>query len=116
MKLNLKIFYIVLVSFSIFLVGYSNNLTGGVAIAKKVDSVEKVEIYHFHSNRQCRVCKTIGDNLDETIKRYFLEQVAGGKIIYGHINVQSPENDEIYKLFYSSSDGNYSYISYAVYY
>ncbi|MBW2196011.1 MAG: hypothetical protein JRF37_10800 [Deltaproteobacteria bacterium] len=47
------------------------------------------------SNRQCSVCKTIGANLDETINRYFLEQVASGKIIYGHINIQLPENEEI---------------------
>ena len=95
MKRNLKIFCIGLVLFLIFLAGYSNNLTGNVAIATKVNSVEKIEVYHFHSNRQCSVCKTIGANLDETINRYFLEQVAGGKIIYGHINVQLPKNDKI---------------------
>jgi hypothetical protein len=95
MKRNLKIFCIGLVLFLIFLAGYSNNLTGNVAIATKVNSVEKIEVYHFHSNRQCSVCKTIGANLDETINRYFLEQVAGGKIIYGHINIQLPENEKI---------------------
>ena len=95
MKHNLKILYIGLVLFLIFLAGYSNKLTGNVAIANKVGSVEKIEVYHFHSNRQCSVCKLIGANLDETISRYFLEQVAGGKIIYGHINIQLPENEEI---------------------
>ena len=95
MKRNLKIFYIGLVLFLISLAGYSNNLTGNVVRAAKVDSVAKIEVYHFHSNRQCSVCKTIGANLDETINRYFLEQVAGGKIIYGHINVQLPENEKI---------------------
>lgn len=95
MKHNLKIFFIGVVLFLIFLAGYSNNLTGNVALANKVDSVEKIEVYHFHSNRQCSVCKTIGANLDETINRYFLEQVAGGKIIYDHINIQLPENEEI---------------------
>ena len=64
MKRNLKIFYIGLVLFLISLAGYSNNLTGNVAIETKVDSVEKIEVYHFHSNRQCSVCKTIGANLD----------------------------------------------------
>ncbi len=95
MKHNLKIFFIGVVLFLIFLAGYSNNLTGNVALANKVDSVEKIEVYHFHSNRQCSVCKTIGANLDETINRYFLEQVAGRKIIYDHINIQLPENEEI---------------------
>jgi len=95
MKHNLKMFYIGLLLLLISLAGYSNNLTGSVAIANKVNSVEKIEVYHFHSNRQCSVCKTIGANLDETINRYFLEQVASGKIIYGHINIQLPENEEI---------------------
>jgi len=95
MKYNLKILCIGLVLFLIFLAGYSNKLTANVAIANKVNSVEKIEVYHFHSNRQCSVCKTIGANLDETINRYFLEQVASGKIIYGHINIQLPENEKI---------------------
>lgn len=95
MKRNLKIFYIGLVLFLISLAVYSNNLTGNVDRATKVESVKKIEVYHFHSNRQCSVCKTIGANLDETINRYFLEQVAGGKIIYGHINIQLPENEKI---------------------
>jgi frataxin-like iron-binding protein CyaY len=99
MKHNRKIFCIGLVLFLIFLAGYSNKLTGNVAIANKVGSVEKIEVYHFHSNRQCSVCKIIGSNLDETISRYFLEQVAGGKIIYGHINIQLPKNEEIIKRY-----------------
>ncbi len=99
MKNNLKIFYVGLVLMLIFLAGYSNNLTGNVALANKVNSVEKIEVYHFHSNRQCSVCKTIGANLDETINRYFLEQVDGGKIIYGHINIELPENEEITKRY-----------------
>jgi len=95
MKHNHKVFYIGLVLFLMSFPGYSNNLTANVALANSVSSVEKIEVYHFHSNRQCSVCKTIGANLDETINRYFLEQVDAGKIIYGHINIQSPENKEI---------------------
>ena len=95
MKHNHKVFYIGLVLFLLSFAGYSNNLTANVALANSVSSVEKIEVYHFHSNRQCSVCKTIGANLDETINRYFLEQVDAGKIIYGHINIQSPENKEI---------------------
>lgn len=95
MKRNLKIFYIGLALFLMSLAGYSYNFTGNAAISTTLDSVEKIEVYHFHSNRQCSVCKIIGANLDETINRYFLEQVAGGKIIFGHINVQLPENKKI---------------------
>jgi frataxin-like iron-binding protein CyaY len=73
-----------------------NNSPGNIILAdEEGSSVEKIEAYHFHSNRQCNVCKTIGNNLDETINRYFSKEVADGKIVYGHINIQSPENEEI---------------------
>lgn len=65
----------------------------------KNSSVEKIEVYHFHSDRQCNVCKTIGANLDETMERYFLEEVKSGKIIYGHINVQDPVNQQITMIY-----------------
>ncbi|MBT3298256.1 hypothetical protein HN385_04980 [archaeon] len=79
----------------LFLAGCSNNLTGEVTLETEENYIKKIEVYHFHSNNQCNVCKTIGANLDETIERYFLDEVNSGKIIYGHINVQDPTNSEI---------------------
>jgi hypothetical protein len=82
----------------LFLTGCSdgaNNLTSEVTLETEANYIEKIEVYHFHSNKQCNVCKTIGVNLDETIERYFLDEVNSGRIIYGHINVQDPTNSEI---------------------
>ena len=95
MKFNPKNIYITPVLLLIILAGYSNALPSNVTKENKTHSVEKLEIYHFHSDRQCRVCKTIGAYLDETISRYFIKQVDDGKIVYGHINVQSPETKKI---------------------
>jgi len=95
MKLHLKDIYFTPVLLLIILAGCSNELPSNVTKTNKTHSVEKIEIYHFHSDRQCVVCKTIGVYLDETITRYFTKQVDKGKIVYGHINVQSPEKEEI---------------------
>ena len=95
MKLNLKDVYITPVLLLIIFFGCSNELPSNVTKENKTHSVEKMEIYHFHSDRQCSVCKAIGAYLDETISRYFTKQVGDGEIVYGHINVQSPETKEI---------------------
>lgn len=96
-------FSIIVMIFLVFLTGCSknttNNVTGDVVLKENLNSIEKIEVYHFHSNKQCNVCKTIGANLDETINRYFLDEVVSGKMVYGHINVQLPENEEITKRY-----------------
>jgi len=69
----------------------NENLLGNL----RSSSVEKIEVYHFHSNRQCNVCKTIGAYSEETINRYFSEELASGKIVYEHLNVQAIETKEI---------------------
>ena len=95
MKFNPKNIYITPVLLLIIFFGCSNESSSNVTKENKTHSVEKMEIYHFHSDRQCSVCKAIGAYLDETISRYFIKQVDEGKIVYGHINVQSPEKKEI---------------------
>lgn len=95
MKINYKIIYVIMILSLIFLTGCSNVLTGNVIKEKNVSLVEAIEVYHFHSDIQCNTCKTIGANLDETIERYFLDEVESKKIVYGHINVQDPKNSEI---------------------
>jgi hypothetical protein len=54
--------------------------------------VEKVEVYHFHVTRQCYSCITLGDYAEETITTYFAPEVASGRVVFGHINVDLPEN------------------------
>jgi hypothetical protein len=55
-------------------------------------SVEKVEIYHFHATRQCTSCITVGAYAEETVNTSFAPEVASGKVVFGHINMDLPEN------------------------
>jgi hypothetical protein len=54
--------------------------------------IEKVEVYHFHATNQCYSCKTVGAYAEETVNTYFSNELKSGKIIFGHINVDLPEN------------------------
>lgn len=65
----------------------------------RANTVEKIEVYHFHSTRQCSVCTTIGNNLDETIDRYFTEEVESGKLVYGHLNIELIQNKAKTELY-----------------
>ena len=55
-------------------------------------SVEKVEIYHFHATRQCTSCITVGAYAAETVNTSFAPEVASGKVVFGHVNMDLPEN------------------------
>ena len=57
--------------------------------------VTKVEVYHFHRTAQCTSCITVGKYAEETINAYFAKQLMDGNIIFGHINIQLPENEAL---------------------
>lgn len=74
----------------------SNLPTGNVIIDDQIEmAVDKLEIYHFHGTHQCYSCKTVGAYAEETVKTYFADELESGNIIFGHINVDLPENKEI---------------------
>ncbi|MDD1705467.1 MAG: nitrophenyl compound nitroreductase subunit ArsF family protein [Methanoregulaceae archaeon] len=62
-------------------------------------SVEKVEIYHFHATRQCYSCITLGAYAEETVKTYFAPEVAAGKVVFAHVNVDLPENKALVEQY-----------------
>jgi hypothetical protein len=55
-------------------------------------TVQKVEIYHFHPTRQCYSCITLGAYAEETVNTYFAPEVKSGKVVFGHVNMDLPEN------------------------
>jgi len=57
--------------------------------------VDKLEIYHFHGTHQCYSCKTVGEYARETVETYFADELDSGKIVFGHINAELPENLEL---------------------
>jgi hypothetical protein len=52
----------------------------------------KVEVYHFHGNSQCVSCVTVGAFAEQTVNRYYIRELASGKLVFGHVNYDLPEN------------------------
>ena len=61
--------------------------------------VEKVEIYHFHRTSQCYSCKTVGAYAEETVNTYFAPELASGKVVFGHVNTELPENKALVEQY-----------------
>jgi hypothetical protein len=53
---------------------------------------ERVEVYHFHATHQCSSCITLGAYAEETVKTHFASEMEKGTLVFGHINVDLPEN------------------------
>lgn len=68
----------------------TGNGTGGMA-----NTVQKVEVIHFHGTHQCYSCITVGDYAGETVNRYFAREMAEGKVTFAHVNAELPENWEL---------------------
>lgn len=78
----------------LFITGCSSDpqIDGNTIIGSDVD---KLEIFHFHGYNQCYSCKTMGAYAEETVKTYFVDKLESGKIVFGHINAELPENRDL---------------------
>lgn len=94
--MNKKLLYgIAIVVFVLFLAFFIPKYMNGdvTATGTKISGdIEKVEVYHFHAARQCVTCKTVGSFSEETVNTYFPNELKSGKLVYGHINIDLPEN------------------------
>jgi len=61
-------------------------------ITTNTGAVQKVEVYHFHRIQQCYSCRTVGAYAEETVKTYFAQELESGRVVFGHINIEEPEN------------------------
>jgi len=105
-KMNNKLIFLVIPAIAaLMLAGCSNNPdnipTGNSAVSQMQQSsylndreinIDKLEIYHFHATNQCYSCKTVGAYAEETVNTYFADELKSGKIVFGHINGDLPEN------------------------
>jgi thioredoxin-related protein len=74
----------------------TNNINGNAVVdTKQSVNIEKLEIYHFHGTNQCYSCKTVGAYAEETVNTYFADELKSGKIVFGHINGELPENKDL---------------------
>ena len=67
----------------------NNSITSNNA---QLSGIEKIELFHFHLTRQCYSCVTLGNYAEETVKTYFADELESGRIVFGHINAELPEN------------------------
>ena len=82
----------------LFVAGCSSNsqIDGNTTVdTQPVVNIEKLEIYHFHGTHQCYSCITVGDYAEETVNTYFSDELKSGKIVFGHINGELPENQDL---------------------
>jgi len=64
-------------------------------LEKKDDSSVNVEIYHFHATQQCWSCIRLGELAEKTVNTYYRDELASGKLVFGHIDGQKPENRDL---------------------
>ena len=54
-----------------------------------------VEVYHFHGTHQCYSCIRVGELAEKTVNTYFKDELESGKVVFGHINAELPENKDL---------------------
>jgi len=55
----------------------------------------RIEVIHFHRTQQCYSCRMVGAFAEDTVNTFFADELASGKVVFGHINMELPENKEI---------------------
>jgi len=69
-----------------------NQNTANLTQNKTTEKNITVEIYHFHGTHQCYSCIRVGELAEKTVNTYFKEELESGKMVFGHINGELPEN------------------------
>lgn len=100
-KRNFGFFSLLLLAFILLLFtgctspGETSTSSGG----NQSGPVERVEIYHFHRTQQCYSCITLGAYAEETVNTYFAPELQSGRVVFGHINIDLPENSALVKQY-----------------
>ena len=80
---------------AIFIPRYLSSSGNMITNKNTYGKLEKVEVYHFHGTNQCYSCKTVGAYAEETVNTYFFSEIESGKLVFDHLNIDLPENNEI---------------------
>ena len=64
-----------------------------------LSGITLVELYHFHGNQQCYSCKKLGEMAEDVTNTYYPDELASGKLIFGHVNYQDPKNAELVQMY-----------------
>ncbi|MCU0632497.1 MAG: nitrophenyl compound nitroreductase subunit ArsF family protein [Methanolinea sp.] len=91
---------LLLVFLFVLAAGCTNPAEQGRNPGKNVSGAgEKVEVYHFHATRQCYSCIVLGEYAEETVTTYFAPEMQSGKVVFGHVNVDLPDNKALVELY-----------------
>ncbi len=77
----------------------SSSLPAEINSSSLPDQVERIEVYHFHRTQQCYNCRTLGALAEETVGTRFQDEMKSGKIVFGHINIELPENRDLVERY-----------------
>ena len=56
------------------------------------NTIERVEVFHFHGTHQCYSCITVGDLAELTVNTSFNDELTSGRLVFAHVNYDLPEN------------------------
>ena len=73
----------------------ANQSAAGLTQNKTTEANIIVEVYHFHGTHQCYSCIRVGELAEKTVNTYFKDELASGKVVFGHINGELPENKDL---------------------
>lgn len=62
-------------------------------------NVDKVELFHFFGAKRCYSCVLLGDYAEESVNTYYKEELNSGRIVFKHIDMSLPENQEIVEIY-----------------
>ena len=60
---------------------------------------DKIEVIHFHAEKQCFSCLTVGEFALKTIQEKFKQEYESGIIVFKDINIDLIENQEIVQKY-----------------
>ncbi|MDN7024048.1 hypothetical protein FGU65_03935 [Methanoculleus sp. FWC-SCC1] len=62
-------------------------------------TVARVEVIHFTTPNQCYSCVVLGDYAEETVNTHFADELASGKMVFDHISIADPAQQEIVERY-----------------
>lgn len=74
----------------------SSGLASSLSSSTKAD---RVDVVYFHRTERCQSCLWTGEAVDWTVKTYFADELARGKVTHQEVDVQKPENAAIAQRF-----------------
>jgi hypothetical protein len=63
------------------------------------NSVNKIEVFDFHSTHRCMTCNAIESSTKYTLDKYFAEELKSGLITFTVVNVDNRETRKITEKF-----------------